>query len=128
MKKLVVRDLGDLVRSRDMLRAIDAEPHLGEERCPVHRARTSVTATTPSTAATVCAMRATMAGSTASSSRCPTLRRGLTPDDQDGSGDDQANNRVRPLRPECHGNGSDENEQRGNAIGAGVDAVGFQRG
>ena len=69
MKKLVMGDLGDVVSTRDWLCPIDAEPYLGEQSVSHpsgpdlgHRDNTG-------TVATVSEMRATMAGSTASSRR-----------------------------------------------------------
>ena len=50
----------------------------------------------------------------------------LIPDDQDGSGDHQPNHGVRPLRPKCHSDGTDEHQQRRDAIRPCVDTVGFQ--
>ncbi len=47
----------------------------------------------------------------------------LIADDQDGSGDDKANHGVRPLRAERHRDGTDEHQQRGDAVSACVNSV-----
>ena len=46
-------------------------------------------------------------------------------DDQDGGGDDKADDSVRPLRAERHSDGTDQHRQRGDAVSACVNAVGL---
>ena len=58
----------------------------------------------------------------------PDTANGLVADDDDGGGDHQSDNRIGPLSAEGHAHSTDQHQQRGRSIGAGVDAVRSQRG
>ena len=47
---------------------------------------------------------------------------------EDGHGDDQPDDRVGEREAQCHTAGADQHGQRGEPVGAGVQAVGDQRG
>ena len=128
MKKLVVHVLSDAVSLGHLERPVYAQPHLGQQ--PM---------TDPP---------GPDLGDGDHASHCPHDCRDLlddgrvdrieqalpdTPyrliaDNHDGPGDDEAHHGVYPLCTQCDGNGTDEHQEGGDPVSAGMDAVGLQCG
>ncbi len=126
MEKLVLRVFSNLMRSCNRESSINAESNLGEQ--PVsHPTGTDLG---HSVHAIDLRDRRRDASNDPGIDRieqalADTLGR-LTADEQDGGGNHQAHHGVGPLGTKSNSNGPDEHQQRGNAVGTGVNTVCFQ--